>query len=178
MLEPVDWHSLMIWYGYGGDYALVVGNDGAIRLLAEGHWIGNGRTSQREWSRKNVRLGGETNWLAVAGWGTSIVTLKQDGSLWFWDLSMDTPGRFRLERSRAHVLEVLQRAQPVRLGNHTDWIAMASTDHGLITLAADGGLWYWRLPDENESEDRDPTLLEPSRKPQFLGNVFATGGAS
>jgi hypothetical protein len=168
----------VIWYGYGGDYALVVGNDGAFRLLAEGQWIGKGRESHREWTRKHLQLGVGTNWLAMAGWGANLVTLKQDGSLWWWDLSVEAPGRFWLERSHAHVLEVLQRAQPVRMGLHTDWIAITSTDHGLIALASDGGLWYWRLPDEKENENRDPTLLEPSRKPQFLGNVFATGGAS
>jgi len=51
-----------------------------------------------------------------------------------------------------------------------------------VALAADGSLWFWPIIDNVEDfygtrSDR-PTihpLLDISRKPQLLGNVFAAG---
>ncbi len=73
---------------------------------------------------------------------------------------------------------------PVRLGIHSDWISVISVDSGVISLAADGSLWYWPLENPNRfglaigmrgyttgDPPREP-LLNMSGKPQFLGNIF------
>jgi hypothetical protein len=72
--------------------------------------------------------------------------------------------------------------KPVRLGTHSDWIAIAGADGGIISLAADGSFWFWPLgrPSDfkyfydygNGDGSHFEPLLDMSRKPQFLGNVF------
>jgi hypothetical protein len=67
-------------------------------------------------------------------------------------------------------------AKPSRLGTHMDWIAITTATDGIISLAADGSLWYWPL---QEGTDRywDPQYIQPlldiSRNPQPLGNIFS-----
>jgi len=51
------------------------------------------------------------------------------------------------------------------------WIAIASAEGGIVSLAADGSLWYWLL--DSADDLKLAPLLELSRKPQFLGNIFA-----
>ncbi|MGA2871535.1 MAG: hypothetical protein ABSF34_20525, partial [Verrucomicrobiota bacterium] len=63
------------------------------------------------------------------------------------------------------------RRLPTRLGIHDDWIAITGADNGIISLAADGSLWFW--PDQTSYKyGYQPTLLRLSKQPQFLGNVF------
>jgi hypothetical protein len=80
----------------------------------------------------------------------------------------------------------MQEVKPARLGTHTDWVAIASAEGGIVSLAADGSLWYWplssgdsymsntgliRLFQDNRSESFQP-LLDVSRKPQLIANVL------
>jgi hypothetical protein len=67
----------------------------------------------------------------------------------------------------------LMNTVPVRLGTHSDWIAVAGGFNSLISLAADGSMWYWPL--ESFGGDTGlgiPALLDVSHKPQYLGNIF------
>jgi hypothetical protein len=128
-----------------------------------------------------LQFGNDTNWLGVAGRGQKIVTLKNDGSMWVWDFYHDNRFGWDTERDERKMMGV----KPVRLGTHADWIAITSADGGIISLAADGSLWYWpleggtymsetglvRLFQDNDNNSFEP-LLDISRKPQFLGNVF------
>ena len=92
----------------------------------------------------DLQLGKETNWLAVAGTAQKIVTLKDDGTLWLWNFYHDNHRGWDPERDEREMLDV----KPVRLGTHADWIAIAAADGGIISLAADGSLWYWPLEDD------------------------------
>ena len=83
--------------------------------------------------------------------------------------------------------------KPVRLGTHADWIAITSEGGDIVSLAADGSLWYWPLENENlmrgsysgyfeyfgysmgNGNSLLPPLLDISHKPQFLGNIFGKG---
>ena len=109
-----------------------------------------------------VRVGAETNWMAVALNWRKMVALKSDGSLWQWQFNRqwnDSPEN------------VIQSAQmpPTRMGIHNDWVALANTWEDVIALAADGSLWLW--PDRRQYEDL--TLLKLPKQPESLGNIFS-----
>jgi len=104
-----------------------------------------------------LQSGKETNWVSVAvTWNWMMVALKSDGTLWKWDWNY-------------HPFSVEFTAPPTRLGIHNDWVAIVGTDDGVVSLAADGSLWFW--PDRRSYQYRSPLLRLP-KQPQFLGNVF------
>jgi alpha-tubulin suppressor-like RCC1 family protein len=87
--------------------------------------------------------------------GPSITALRSDGTLWKWE--------------RLGYPAIFPKA-PLKLGNHSDWVAIASLFGNPVTLAGDGSLWLWR--DNDMDQYRDLWIKLP-RQPVFLGNVFA-----
>jgi hypothetical protein len=123
-----------------------------------------------------LQFGKDTNWLAVAGRDAKVVTLKNDGTLWLWNFYHDSLRGWDPKRDEREMLD----SKPVHLGTHSDWIAIATADGGIISLAADGSLWYWPLESAQDfmaeiygdNGNNSGPLLYVSRKPQFLGNIF------
>ena len=130
-----------------------------------------------------MQFGKGTNWLAVAGRGEKVVTLKDDGTLWLWNFSHDK-WRMNFKRDERKMLDV----NPVHLGTHSDWIGVASAYGGIVSLAADGSLWFWPLAENvaefasgiggdvywsSDSNSHFGPWLDISRKPQPLGNIFS-----
>jgi hypothetical protein len=178
IFEHGKWRSTAaIWDG-GLSYHLGVGDDGVLRIWADQKF--NNQSHSYEWTAVDLQFGKDTNWLAVAGHYGKIVTLKDDGSLWLWNFYHDYRRGWNPERDEREMLKV----KPIRLGTHSDWLAVASADGGIISLAADGSLWYWPLEEagyfisemgrynNNTGNFYFVPLLDISRKPQFLGNVF------
>jgi ABC-type transport system involved in multi-copper enzyme maturation permease subunit len=178
-LEHGKWRSTTsTWSGLG--YRLGVSADGTFRIWADQRL--NNQSRSYEWTAVDLQFGKDTNWLAVAGEGGNrnekIVTLKNDGTLWLWNFNHDDRRGDDAERDEHEMLDV----KPVRLGTHSDWIAVAGADGGIISLAADGSFWYWPLgrPSElehfydygNGNNSHFEPLLDMSRKPQLLGNIF------
>jgi hypothetical protein len=149
-----------------------VRDDGTFRIFAHELLTVNSHTrySSYEWFPADLQIGTGTNWLAVASGGDKVVTLKDDGTLWLWDFH-----RIRTRTWDQNQLEQgIVKTVPVRLGTHSDWIAISGN---VTTLAADGSLWFWPLGESggtfyDDNNHRIPQLLDISRKPQFLGNVF------
>jgi len=165
----------------GLGFQLSVCDDGTFRIWADEKF--NRKSSYIEWATVDLQIGQDTNWLAVAGRGQKIVTLKDDGTLWLWTFYHDDRRGWETERDERALLA----AKPTRLGTHSDWIAITDAQGGIVSLAADGSLWYWPLDstDDFASEfggsspfwdDSGHTyfgpLLDIARKPQPLGNVF------
>ncbi|HEY5345464.1 MAG TPA: ABC transporter permease [Verrucomicrobiae bacterium] len=167
-------------------FKLGIRDDGTFRIRAD-HSLKRAfdhrpEYSYYDWTAVDLQFGHETHWLGVAGRGQKIVTLKNDGSLWLWNFYHDDRLGWDTERDERAMLAV----KPVRLGTHADWIAITDAQGGIISLAADGSLWYWPLEsahdfasefggspfwDNNSNRYFEP-LLDISRKPQRLGNVF------
>jgi ABC-type Na+ efflux pump permease subunit len=162
----------------GLDYHLGVRDDGTFRIWADQKL--NQQSRFIEETAVDLQFGNDTNWLGVAGRGQKIVTLKNDGSMWVWNFYHNNRFGWDTERDERAMLAV----KPVRLGTHVDWIAVASANGGIISLAADGSLWYWPLESakymgeingthffDNGNSHFEP-WLDISRKPQPLGNLF------
>jgi hypothetical protein len=178
LLARNKWRGMTrIWGGL--DYQFGIRNDGTFRIMADQRL--NNQSHSYEWKEADLQFGKDTNWLGVAGHYEKVVTLKNDGTLWLWDFHHDYRRGWYPERDEREKLEV----KPVRLGTHSDWIAITGAEGGIISLAADGSLWYWPLENAsylaeraaggflfgNHDSNFDP-LLDISRKPQRLGNIF------
>ncbi|HTV62623.1 MAG TPA: ABC transporter permease subunit [Verrucomicrobiae bacterium] len=131
-----------------------------------------------KWAEIDLPIGHETNWLAVAtsheSW--NAVTLKDDGTLWSWDFGYNLHSGWASNND--DIERAIQKTVPVRLGTHSDWIAIASGNGYVLSLATDGSLWYWPMEEPSNyyhySDDQPfEPLLDISRKPQLLGNVFS-----
>ncbi|MGA3266448.1 MAG: ABC transporter permease subunit [Verrucomicrobiota bacterium] len=168
----------------GLEYQVGIRDDGTFRIWADRQELHSPRKGVDEWkwTSTDLPIGAATNWLAVASAEQTTVTLKNDGSLWLWDFFWNPRRGWDPDRDERE----LQQTIPIRLGTHSDWIAIASGlgqgEFGgrsyIISLAADGGLWYWPVETPryhyNDDVHFEP-LLDISHKPQFLGNVFGSG---
>ncbi len=100
------------------------------------------------------QMGTESDWrMVAAAHAARITVLKADGSLWQF-----------------------VSGKPVRVSSYNDWVAIDTFGegygNGFRALAADGSIWFW--VDWNTSLNYyGPTALVPSRKPEFIGNIFA-----
>jgi alpha-tubulin suppressor-like RCC1 family protein len=163
------------------NFNLGVRSDGTFRIWAEQQRkkIKGRNKYEWIWTKADSQIGKDTNWLALASCDNKVITLKNDGTLWLWNFQYDWRRGVDMDRLDTYLLATT----PVRLGIHSDWISVASAGSGVISLAADGSLWYWPLENpnylqaagmdgyRNRDSQREP-LLKMSRKPQFLGNVF------
>lgn len=143
-----------------GEILVGVREDGTFRVCGAMQLNPKSRVGAWEWTKQDVQLGRESNWLAVAACNHFVATLKADGTVWKWSLPRDP-------------MAEPATARAIRLGSHSDWVALCSYADGLVGLAADASLWFWA----NEPRDFHPSglalrpLLAASRKPQFLGQV-------
>jgi hypothetical protein len=102
----------------GSEYYLSVGYDGTFRIWADQRL--NQKSRYIEWATVDFQFGQDTNWLAVAGRGEKIVTLKDDGTLWLWPFYHDDWRGWDNDRDEREMLGRI----PVRLGTHADWLAI------------------------------------------------------
>ena len=131
------------FFRIGDNEMAYVGKDGTLWVCNTNQGVNSGF----------LRVGEETNWLAVAVTGYCMVALKSDGSLWKWDLPENTIGE-------------AVKTSPMRLGIHNDWVGLAGAFGGAVSLAADGSLWLW------PSANYGAASLKAPKQPELLGNVF------
>jgi ABC-type transport system involved in multi-copper enzyme maturation permease subunit len=130
----------------GDQFGAYVRTNGTLWLWGELYGRGHVYTLQS---------GTETYWVSAAvTWSFGMFALKSDGTLWEWNPHYPF-GPFT--------------ARPTRMGIHNDWVAIVGTGNGVVSLAADGSLWFW--PDRRMYE-WSQLLLKLPKQPQFLGNVF------
>jgi hypothetical protein len=162
-LETPGWRNtstIQVWEGLAH---LGLDPDGSLRILVLERW--NSHKGGMDSTKVDLPLGRGTNWVSLAGKRRTIVALKHDGSLWLWDFSA-LNHRFYERWDSDQILREMQNTVPVRLGTHSDWVAIGNLLDGVVALAADGSLWFWQ---PNPDTGR---LLAASRKPALLGNIF------
>ncbi|HTL74008.1 MAG TPA: ABC transporter permease subunit [bacterium] len=178
-LEPGTWRSTTE-INRGMSYRLGIRSDGTFRIRADEQL--NKKSLSYETKAVDYQFGNGSNWLAVAGRGEKVVTLKNDGTLWLWNFSHDSRRGWDPQRDEREMLDRV----PARLGSHADWVAITEAPGGIISLAADGSLWYWPLESaqrfaadfgngmfwDNSNNYYFEPLLDISRKPQKLANIF------
>jgi hypothetical protein len=162
---------------HGLQFRVGVRDDGTFRIWAGERLHKGVRYGDYEWFPTDLQIGDGTHWLAVAGQGDKIVTLKDDGSLWLWNFHLNFQRAITWDTDR--FAREIQDTRPVRLGTHSDWTAISGSYGNVATLAADGSLWFWPLERSDYYRDYDDgngshlePLLDISHKPQWLGNVF------
>jgi len=148
-----------------------VGRDGTL-------WIDRGLVhASRRAGNPEARfrqIGRDTNWVAVADDQLWVVALKSDGSLWGWNFTVGGFIDWRATMGDLTALGKILDQPPVRLGIHQDWVGLTGTEGGVVTLAADGSLWFWPgLDYEMGYEETQPHLLKLPKQPEWLGNVLA-----
>ncbi len=177
--ETAGWRSTAhIWSRL--DYQVAISTNGAFCISMEET---KDKKYHRSLRRVDWQFGRETNWVAVAGLGEHAVTLKNDGTLWVWNFHLENPRPWDLQSNEHEMLG----CTPSQLGSHHDWLAITDMTGGIVSLAADGSLWYWPLDADRIlgaeagaagfwSDDGMPynPLLELSPKPQLLANILAT----
>jgi hypothetical protein len=151
------------------NFKLGVRDDGTFRIWA--YMKFNNQSHTFDWTEENLQFGKDTNWLSLAGHGEKIVTLKNDGTLWLWNFHHDNRGGWDTELDGRKWLD----AKPIRLGTHSDWVAIDEAMGGIVSLAADGSLWFWRFEPNYSYLSHDIAfvpLLDISRKPQRIAGIF------
>jgi len=156
-----------------------IAGDGTFRIYAKADESPHARNHNGNylWIPMDIPLGTDTNWVAAAGGWQKIVTLKNDGTLWVWDFSPRTFEWWQADSAQA--LARLQQVVPTRLDRHSDWVAVSGISEDVTSLAADGTLWYWpqglTAGYYFSSQGVFAPLLDISRRPRLLGNMFADG---
>jgi len=155
-LDNAQWTA----FAYYGWHEVGLRQDGKL-------WIWLARdpfTNKRVSSPTVLRVGADSDWMAVGNGWPSLVGLKKDGTLWRWS------GVDRVDQPPSIVTN-----RPTRIGAHSDWVGMTSLHDGTVSLAADGSLWFWQNWDDEYERysESDQPMLHPSRKPRLIENIFA-----
>jgi hypothetical protein len=120
---------------------------------------------------RDAQIGHETNWLAVADGNNIAVTLKADGTLWKWNFY---PSGNRYQAGYYGNPLDLAGTYATTFSKHSDWVAIGEMVSGVVSLAADGSLYLWRFePPRIYYSGMEAPLLQVSRRPVFLGNIFS-----
>jgi hypothetical protein len=169
-LDNSHWRTVTI-LGDGCSF-LALRDDGT---LWSGYWhqFSARQLGMRGWSTNAVhtdgaaltQIGKDSDWAEIVGqWWTGLTARKTDGTLWKWGWDADADNHY--------VLKPFNQP-PVRLGTHSDWVALGGTGGEILSLAADGSLWCWPGPEPVAILGEDSNLsLAASRKPARIENIF------
>jgi alpha-tubulin suppressor-like RCC1 family protein/ABC-type transport system involved in multi-copper enzyme maturation permease subunit len=173
-LDQLKWRSL----GTSWPFEIGVRDDGTL-------WTWRLVNPESPQHRNNLmQIGRQTDWAAIASAGAQLTLLKTDGSLWSWYPAMEwsrlmsqssimltSAGTIpSLANFNSSIRAWLANARPARMSKWNNWVAVGSMFGGTVSLAADGGLWFWW---DREGYCPEPEwLLRPSRRPIFLENIF------
>ena len=117
----------------GAGHSLALKLDGSLWAWGSNSHgqLGDGTTSDKN---SPVRIGKDTNWVAISAGLNHSLALKSDGTLWAWGNNSD--GQLG-DGSKVN------KTAPVRIGKGTKWIAIEAGDRHSVALKSDGTLWAW-----------------------------------
>jgi len=180
LMESHRWKSTLVGFAQFRSFLAGVSEDGMFRELGvlRERGVEISHFSDPEWVSRDAQIGVGTDWLkalSLPGYWNKIFSLKADGTLWQW--------RYKNIHGDRTLYEIdTRRFLATRLSEHPDWVDISAGDElynhlggGFVSLAADGGLWLWRFEPDLYALGHAGALhsmLEQSRRPQFLGNIF------
>ena len=113
-------------------HSLAIAEDGSLWSWGRNHrgQLGLGHTTDQN---APVRVGTDTDWIAVAGGNSHSIALKADGTLW---VAGDNGwGQLGIAGE--------EHATFQRVGTDNDWVAIAAGDDFTLAIKADRSLWAW-----------------------------------
>jgi alpha-tubulin suppressor-like RCC1 family protein len=117
----------------GAGHSLALKSDGTLRAWGQNSHgqVGDGAKADKT---VPVRIGKDTNWVAIAAGRDHSLALKSDGTLWAW--GNNSHGQLGNGTKEDKIV-------PVRIGKDTSWIAIEAGDLHSVGLKSDGTLWAW-----------------------------------
>jgi alpha-tubulin suppressor-like RCC1 family protein len=97
-----------------------------------------------------MRIGLETDWVAISGGCGFSIGFKRDGSLWAW--GGDWVGQLGVEPGQTMrplfddyngAPLAFKTNRPMRIGLSSDWKAVSAGAEHVLALKSDGSLWAW-----------------------------------
>ena len=117
----------------GGYHCMAIDGAGALWTWGRNYagQLGNGTTED---SHVPIRIGEDSDWVAVSAGDHHSVVMKRDGSLWAW-------GYNHFGQLGIGTTEDAHSPVPVKGGE--DWVAFTAGDYHTIGLKQDGSVWTW-----------------------------------
>jgi alpha-tubulin suppressor-like RCC1 family protein len=134
-LEPtqVGGDSNWVTISAGGDYSLVIKQDGTLWSFGSNV---NGRTGLGTSTGETLeptQVGVDTNWSIVSAGIAHSLAVKDDGTL--WSFGSNAQARTGLGTTTGNTLE------PTQVGTDTDWASIAAGPAHSVAIKDDGTLW-------------------------------------
>jgi len=86
-----------------------------------------------------MRVGTDNDWAHVSAGVSHTMAIRNDGSLWGW-------GNAQFGRLGNGSQAAVNQVQPVRIGNHNDWVYVSAGNFHTMGIREDGSLWAWGAP--------------------------------
>jgi alpha-tubulin suppressor-like RCC1 family protein len=127
-----DWEAV----DTGNGFTVALKTDGSLWAWGNNEYgqLGNNKGGEDEMETAPVRIGYDTDWLAVSAGNRHTAAIKTDGSLWAWGSNnYGQLGNGTTTNSRV----------PVRIGTDNDWLIVCAGSLGTLAIKTDGSLWGW-----------------------------------
>ncbi|MCL2745901.1 MAG: hypothetical protein FWE48_02240 [Coriobacteriia bacterium] len=122
----------------GSGHYIVIRADGSLWTWgsnANGQ-LGIGRPMAAGTMNSTPQRVGTDTWQSVAAGGSTVLAVREDGSLWGW-------GNNEATRKLTSALPPNRFNTPQRIGNDYNWQSVSMSSRHVMAIRTDGGLWGW-----------------------------------
>jgi alpha-tubulin suppressor-like RCC1 family protein len=134
----------------GGSYSLALKADGTLWSWGSNNYgrLGLGNNNDAGNGMKNesrpVRVGTDNDWVTISAGLYHAMAIKFDGSLYAWGRNND--GQLGIGTGGPGT----ERNVPTRVGDDSNWKAVACNSDFTVALKTDGSLWTWGSNNEGQ----------------------------